>query len=153
MLLRRALASLLDLLLVCALWYAEIRLADGLLGRSTDLLALAVDDSALRMALYLLFVTSALGYSVVFHYMTGQTPGKLCFGLRLVSCSETVLSLAQVLIRVGGSLLSCLSGGFGFWVARNHDRQQGWHDRLAETCVVDEVTLSDPLCRSVKGSV
>jgi uncharacterized RDD family membrane protein YckC len=87
--------------------------------------ALIVAWAPLMVALYL----------VIFWTASGQTPGKLLFGLRVVPMEGGRLPLRRALLRLFGYLLSALPVYLGFlWIAG--PARRGWHDRLARTEVV-----------------
>ena len=71
-----------------------------------------------------------------FAFLTGQTPGKMLFGLRVEGEDGEALHLSQAFLRsVGGLLaLSCL--GIGFVPVLGKGRRLGWNDLLAGTRLV-----------------
>lgn len=74
-------------------------------------------------------------YLVISWTVSGQTPGKLLFGLRVVPIEGGRLPLRRALLRLVGYLLSALPIYLGFlWIAG--PARRGWHDRLARTEVV-----------------
>jgi len=74
-------------------------------------------------------------YLVIFWTVSGQTPGKLLFGLRVVPIEGGRLPLRRALLRLFGYLLSALPVYLGFlWIAG--PARSGWHDRLARTEVI-----------------
>jgi|GEM_PF-929552 len=81
-------------------------------------------------------------YVIVLTWWTGQTLGKMIFGIRVVSARadgarNSRLTLGQVLLReIVGKTVSFIVFGIGFiWVAFQ-DQKQGWHDKIAKTYVV-----------------
>ena len=77
-----------------------------------------------------------LGYHVFFLIFAGQTPGKALMGLRVVPLKGGKLTWWQALVRVLGYFPSALLVWLGFvWILVD-DRRQGWHDKLAGTCVI-----------------
>ena len=67
------------------------------------------------------------------------TPGKLLLGIRIVDARDGGrLRLWQVLVRLLAYALSALPLGLGFiWILWDK-RQQGWHDKLARSVVVED---------------
>ena len=67
---------------------------------------------------------------------TGQTIGHRALGLRVVTVSGSPLGLGRAFIRYVGYWIGALALGLSFlWVAFDRGKQ-GWHDKLAGTCVV-----------------
>jgi uncharacterized RDD family membrane protein YckC len=81
------------------------------------------------------FLTGPL-YFIFFFSTTGQTIGMYIMGLRVVRTDGKHMSLWGSVVRWFGLFLSALPLGAGFlWVILD-DRRQGWHDKLAHTCVI-----------------
>lgn len=80
----------------------------------------------------------AIGYPVGFWVLLGQTPGKLLLGLRIVRVNGKPLTLRYALLRYFGYWLSAIPLGLGFLWVLVDDTRQGWHDKLAGTCVTYE---------------
>ncbi|MEJ2560439.1 MAG: RDD family protein [Anaerolineae bacterium] len=77
-----------------------------------------------------------IGYPLFFWIFTGQTPGKMLLGLRVVTLEGGRLSLGRAVRRLIGYVLAALPLYLGFvWILAD-DRRQGWHDKVAGTCVV-----------------
>lgn len=75
-------------------------------------------------------------YFIFFFSTTGQTIGMYIMGLRVVRADGKHMTLWGSVVRWFGLFLSALPLGLGFlWVIVD-DRRQGWHDKLAHTCVV-----------------
>ena len=92
------------------------------------------------------------GYPIFFWTFTGQTIGKMLLGVRIVSMKGGHVSLWRAILRLVGYCLNIflLFSGF-FWVLADN-RRQGFHDKLAGTCVIyawparpDETFLKDHL--------
>ncbi len=77
-----------------------------------------------------------IAYNLFFWSTTGRTPGKAFMGLRVVTINGKRLSLLRAILRLIGYLLSALPLYLGFLWTLIDDRRQGWHDKLAGTCVV-----------------
>jgi uncharacterized RDD family membrane protein YckC len=77
-----------------------------------------------------------VAYGLFFWSTTGQTPGKAVMGVRVVRLNGRPMNLATAARRLAGYALSLWPLGFGFHVILADDRRQGWHDKIAGTCVV-----------------
>ena len=72
-----------------------------------------------------------LSYFTFFLGRTGQTPGKMLFGLKVLRKDGTEIDYAQAMIRTMGYYLNHLTLGIGFlWIAVD-PRKQGFHDKIA----------------------
>ena len=77
-----------------------------------------------------------VAYLVYFWSTTGQTIGHKVMGLRVVRTDGSSLDMSRAVIRYVGMIVAAIPLGLGFlWVALD-DRKQGWHDKIADTCVV-----------------
>ncbi len=74
-------------------------------------------------------------YYVFFWSLTGQTPGKMIFGVRVVSVDGGRVSIWQSIRRFVGYLISFILYLGYLWILVD-DRRQGWHDKIANTLVV-----------------
>jgi uncharacterized RDD family membrane protein YckC len=77
-----------------------------------------------------------VAYALFFWSTTGQSPGKAAMGVRIVRLDGRPMNLATAARRLAGYVLSLWTLGFGFHVILADDRRQGWHDKIAGTCVV-----------------
>jgi len=75
------------------------------------------------------------GYSIVFHWMWGQTLGKMALQIRVVSMDGGPLSLGQSVGRYVASFLSALILMIGFIMAGARADKRALHDLLAGTRV------------------
>jgi uncharacterized RDD family membrane protein YckC len=75
-------------------------------------------------------------YYFFFWVLSGQTPGKYIFGLRVVRLNGHHMNLLICLIRYLGYYLDAICLGLGFLNVLINDQRQGWHDKLAKTVVV-----------------
>jgi uncharacterized RDD family membrane protein YckC len=75
-------------------------------------------------------------YFIYFHGTTGQTPGKKLLGLRVVQADGEPMTLGIAFLRWVGYIISKIPLLLGFIWAAFDDRKQGWHDKIAGTCVV-----------------
>jgi uncharacterized RDD family membrane protein YckC len=77
-----------------------------------------------------------LSYPILFWMVAGQTPGKALLGLRVVRLDQRKITFGCAARRCVGYWISALPLMLGFaWVLVD-ERRQGWHDKLADTCVV-----------------
>jgi len=77
-----------------------------------------------------------VGYALFFWATTGQTPGKAAMGVRVVRLDGRPMDFISAVRRVAGYALSLWTFGLGFLFILSDDRRQGWHDKIAGTCVV-----------------
>jgi uncharacterized RDD family membrane protein YckC len=75
------------------------------------------------------------GYSIVFHWIWGQTLGKMALQIRVVSMDGGPLSFGQAVGRYFGTFLSGLILGIGFIMAGVRSDKRALHDLLAGTRV------------------
>jgi uncharacterized RDD family membrane protein YckC len=80
---------------------------------------------------FLVFFGLAFGYFTLFHYLTGQTPGKMAGKLVVTDQSGQPLQLSQAFLRSVGGLMCLLPAGLGFCSALLDREGRGWNDRLA----------------------
>jgi len=76
------------------------------------------------------------GYSIVLHWMWGQTLGKMALQVRVVSMDGGPLSFGQSVGRYFATFLSALTLGIGFIMAGVRPDKRALHDLLARTRVV-----------------
>jgi len=75
-------------------------------------------------------------YFTYFHGVSGQTPGKRLFGLRVIQVSGAPMTMGTAFLRWVGYLISKIFIYLGFiWIAFSK-RKRGWHDMIAGTYVV-----------------
>jgi uncharacterized RDD family membrane protein YckC len=135
---RRAQAYLADLgllmaifaLFVCAGEVARSPAAGGRFQFSGDVLL------DLATPYFLVFFTLCFGYFTLFHYLSGQTPGKMLFDVRVEGDEHAGITLAQAFLRCVGGLIALLPAGLGFLSIVLDEEQRGWNDRLAGCRVV-----------------
>lgn len=75
------------------------------------------------------------GYSIVFHWIWGQTLGKMALQIRVVSMDGGPLSFGQSVGRYFATFLSGLILGIGFVMAGIRSDKRALHDLLAGTRV------------------
>jgi uncharacterized RDD family membrane protein YckC len=130
-------AGALDLLLlglIYALFLAAGKLA---LFPADQAMAPLPPEALLDLAIpyFLILFALCFGYFTLFHFLSGQTPGKMVFHLKVESCAGQPLDFAQAFLRSVGGLISLLCAGIGFLLILRGPDHQGWNDRLAGTRV------------------
>ncbi len=90
----------------------------------------------LSIPYFLVIFFLAFGYFTLFHFLVGQTPGKMLTGLRVETVDGEPLAFAQAFLRSVGGLLQLLPLGLGYLVALANSEHRGWNDRLAGTRVI-----------------
>jgi len=155
---RRLFAFLVDqviLYFVTLILFLISLLGLGMRGNLMDRFSAAAADLTQGMDLFaLLYFTasllSGLTYFTWFHGITGRTPGKKLFGLRVIQASGDPVTPGIAFLRWVGYLISGLIFCLGFfWIAFD-GRKQGWHDKIAATLVVREKDESD---RNAYGNI
>jgi len=107
-----------------------------------DAIIIAVPMVILMMILplplvYLLGLVAGIAYQVYFWTTSGQTPGKMVMGIKVVS-AETgeLLDTGGAAIRYVGYIVSGIPLYLGFlWVIWD-PKHEGWHDKIAKTKVI-----------------
>jgi uncharacterized RDD family membrane protein YckC len=75
-------------------------------------------------------------YHVFFLTLANRTIGKAVMGLQVVPLSGGRIGLFRAILRYFGYIVSIIPLFFGFiWILFSR-RRQGWHDKIARTCVV-----------------
>lgn len=85
---------------------------------------------------FLVLFALSFGYFTLFHFLTGQTPGKMLFRLRVEDLAGQPLRFSQAFLRSVGGLFSLLPAGLGFLVIFFSRTQRGWNDLLAGSRLV-----------------
>jgi uncharacterized RDD family membrane protein YckC len=90
----------------------------------------------LTLPVYILEVLLAAGYFSYFHGSTGQTPGKMLLGLKVVDKTGSLPTYANSFLRFVAGTFSALLFFMGFiWIGLDLNKQ-GWHDKIAQTVVI-----------------
>ncbi len=123
---KRLAAMLYDSLLIAALWMIVGTLGVAL--NEGEAVAGPVLQSALFLITFLFFA--------FFWTLRGQTVGMVAWRLRVQTPDGRLISGMQALLRFfcAGASLICL--GAGFWWMLFDKKQQTWHDRYSDSCVV-----------------
>jgi uncharacterized RDD family membrane protein YckC len=85
---------------------------------------------------YIMTILLNVMYFTYFHGTTGQTLGKKALGLKVVQSTGEPMTLGIAFLRWVGYIISGLIFYLGFiWIAFDR-KKQGWHDKIAGTCVI-----------------
>ncbi len=98
-------------------------------------------------------------YQVFFLTLANRTIGKGLMGLQVVPLKGGRVGILRAILRYLGYIVSIIPLFFGFiWILFS-SRRQGWHDKIAGTCVIytwearpDEVFLRRALMRLQKAN-
>ncbi|OFZ17238.1 MAG: hypothetical protein A2X86_01955 [Bdellovibrionales bacterium GWA2_49_15] len=128
----RAVALLID----CVAFMVIVSLGSYLLfGNTADPAIMNENPLIFLLNMFFQILCSILYFGILQASMLG-TPGKRIMGLRIVAADLTPASFGQCIGRYFASWLSSMILGLGyFWVGFT-DKKQGWHDKIAGTCVV-----------------
>lgn len=117
-----------------------------------NLIGLSTFHNVMTAVVSLAGTLFVIGYPLFFWVLTGQTPGKMLIGLRVITLDGHHVSLWRAVRRLIGLVLAALPLFIGFLWILIDTRWQGLHDKLAGTCVVyswparpDETFLRDHL--------
>jgi uncharacterized RDD family membrane protein YckC len=70
---------------------------------------------------------------------TGQTVGRRIIGIRIIRTDGAPMDYRTAMLRhLGGYPLAFICFGLGFWWMLWDGKQQGWHDKLADTLVIKD---------------
>lgn len=75
-------------------------------------------------------------FVLIWTFTAGQSVGKLLIGIRIVPLNGSRISLWRAIIRYFAFLLSALILFIGLLWVLVSDERQGWHDKIARTCVI-----------------
>lgn len=132
-------AGALDLMLLVLIYVLFLAAGKLALFPASQAMAPIPLEALLDLAIpyFLLLFTLCFGYFTVFHFLSGQTPGKMIFRLKVESVSGAPIDFAQAFLRSVGGLLSLLCAGIGFLFIFLTPEHRGWNDRLAGTRVIE----------------
>ncbi len=100
--------------------------------------------SGFGLVLNCLTLLIAIAYFVAFWATSGQTPGKMVMGIKVIGTDGSPVSWGKAILRYIGYIISGLILALGFiWVAFDRKRQ-GWHDKIAGTLVVRKEVQFSP---------
>ncbi len=87
-----------------------------------------------------------LAITVFFWVRFAGTPGKRILKMRIVDATTgNKLTLLQSITRYFGYFISALPMGFGFWWILIDKRNQGWHDKFANSVVIYDGEIGESL--------
>lgn len=86
---------------------------------------------------FLVSLAIGVGYVVYFWTSSGQTPGKMLVGLKVVNADTgQLIDPGTAVLRYVGYLASSIALGLGFlWIIWD-PKKEGWHDKIAKTRVI-----------------
>ena len=90
----------------------------------------------LSVPYFLVLFSLTFGYFTLFHFLAGQTPGKMLTSLQVETSDGDPLTFSQAFLRSVGGLLQLLPFGLGYLQILFSGDGRGWNDRLAGTRVV-----------------
>ncbi len=123
-----------DLLLLCVTGLSFIVAAELAMADEGDGWLPSLDTLInLSVPYFLVLFCLAFGYFTLFHFLAGQTPGKMLAGLQVETLAGEPLQLSQAFLRSVGGLLQALPLGLGYLVVLFSEDRRGWNDRLAGT--------------------
>jgi len=132
---RRLVAYILDAVILWIVQAAIFFCGGGLLS-----LVGGDDSSGASLVISCLVFIVSVGYFVAFWATTGQTPGKMALGIKVIDTDGAPLSWGKAFLRYVGYIVSGVILSIGFlWIAFD-DKRQGWHDKIAGTYVVGKDT-------------
>jgi uncharacterized RDD family membrane protein YckC len=131
---RRIIAFIIDILVLQAA--ALLVTIAGLLVMGADTEGLSGESGSLFSAYCTAAAVMNLFYFTYFHGTTGQTIGKRVFGMKVIQSTGEPMRAGVAFLRWVGYLVSWMVFFLGFlWIAFD-GRKQGWHDKIAGTCVI-----------------
>jgi len=107
-------------------------------GNSKNFIADLADPtrfSSIMILTWLFFISFNIAYFTYFYGTTGRTPGKMLFGLQVVSTEGAPISFGIAFLRAVGYFVSGIFYLGFIWIAFDK-RKQGWHDKIAGTVVI-----------------
>ncbi|WP_432822141.1 RDD family protein [Trichloromonas sp.] len=144
-LIHRGIALLADLLVLAGAILLFLVAGEAALAPEDSQRLLPSTDVLLTLAIpyFLVLFSVCFGYFTLFHFLTGQTPGKMLLRLRVETEAGAPLAFSQAFLRSTGGLFSLLLLGLGFLAIVFDRRHRGWNDRLAGTQVVAAATIAE----------
>jgi len=127
-----------DLMLLLVVGTSFIFAAEAVMSTNGErLLPSAETLIDLSIPYFLVLFSLAFGYFTLFHFLAGQTPGKMLTGLRVETLTGEPLSFSQAFLRSVGGLLQLLPIGLGYLVILISSDRRGWNDQLAGTRLIN----------------
>ena len=106
-------------------------------------------ESLLNLGVKFVFLYSLMAvlihmlYFTYFHGTTGQTPGKMILGIRVVQATGEGMTPGIGFLRWVGYVASAVFWGLGFFWILFSRKKQGWHDKIAGTIVICAMDIED----------
>jgi len=97
-------------------------------------------SQGVSLALNCVSLLISVAYFVAFWATTGQTPGKMALGIKVIGVDGQPVSWGKAFLRYIGYIISGLVLSIGFIWAAFDAKRQGWHDKIAKTYVVAKET-------------
>ena len=140
---RRAMAFFIDKIILFftslfILFIGVLSLTLGFMSHYRDMLPERFEELTIIFVAVYLFTTISISmfYFTYFHGASGQTPGKMIFGLKVIQSSGEQMTFGLAFLRWVGYIISAFVFYLGFiWIAFDK-RKQGWHDKIAGTVVI-----------------
>lgn len=143
---RRISAFFCDVVLIGLVSFCFIIVAESALSKNTDGFIPSLNTLVdLSIPYFLVIFCLTFGYSTLFHFLTGQTPGKMATAIRVETISGESLFFSQTFMRSVGGLIQILPAGLGYLSVLLNKEGRGWNDRLAGTQLVDLKKLPEAL--------
>lgn len=135
---KRLLAGFCDIIVLAVVGGSFVIAAEAAMGGSNDQLLPSVTTLLdLSIPYFLVLFSLFFGYFTLFHFLAGQTPGKMLAGLRVETIGGDALDFPQAFLHTVGGLLQLLPAGLGYLSVLANPQRRGWNDRLAGTRVVN----------------
>ncbi len=135
---KRLLAGGCDILVLAVVGGSFVFAAEAAMGGANDQLLPSVTTLLdLSIPYFLVLFSLFFGYFTLFHFLAGQTPGKMLAGLRVETIGGDALDFPQAFLHTVGGLLQLLPAGLGYLSVLANPQRRGWNDRLAGTRVVN----------------
>ncbi len=133
-----------DLLLLVIVGTSFVIAAEAAISTSSESLLPSVETLIdLSVPYFLVLFSLAFSYFTLFHFLVGQTPGKMLTGLRVETLTGEPLLFSQAFLRSVGGLLQALPAGIGYLVILSSSDRRGWNDRLAGTRLISLKGLAE----------
>ena len=157
---RRIIAFFIDKIIlfiisVFILFVGMLALGLGFLSHYDELFPERIAEATLTFVILYVCIIAFISmlYFTYFHGTTGQTFGKMIFGLRVMQATGEKMTLGVGFLRWVGYIISGIVFYLGFiWIAFD-GKKQGWHDKIAGTVVVRVKNIVDGLSGSPEESL
>lgn len=136
---RRLFAFFIDIFLIIAIYLLFFMTIIFHVPSILALLAFKMDFQFVKMLFLYIFGTYPFLYIAYFtfcHGLTGTSPGKALFKIKLVTASGEDIGYLRALIRAFASILSALFLFAGYFAMFLDERKRTWHDRIAKTIAI-----------------